>query len=143
MKSCGNISTDWSCSSGTKHHSVCIRKCEADFQAEAIKCKCRNDLCHWERKGRPCNQLSIPGPLDFDTKGLLETGSETGSETGNVSGEFLLRRENGQFSNSQNAADAINDNLLSQLFRDINMSHSKMTLNLNYYNNNYYKETTM
>ena len=135
MKSCGNISTDWSCSSGTKHHSVCIRKCEADFQAEAIKCKCRNDLCHWERKGRPCNQPSI---------GLLETGSETGSETGNVSGEFLLRRENGQFSNSQKlSADAINDNLLSQLFRDINMSNSKMTLNLNYYNNNYYKETTM
>ena len=129
LERCESIPADWNCSSSSKHHSVCIRQCQADEQAEAIKCKCKNNQCRWERKGKLCNQLQL-------------TGSQ-GTETGNESEQFLVRRENEQFLNGQGISELTDENALSQLFRDMHLANSgQMVLNINYYNN-YYKDSTM
>ena len=136
LERCESIPADWNCSSGPKHHSVCIRQCQADMQAEAIKCKCKNDLCRWERKGKPCNQFQLTGSQEYAHVG-------TGSETGNESEQLFIRRENGDFLNGQGISELTDENALSQLFRDIQLSNSgQMVFNINYYNN-YYKDSTM
>ena len=139
MKSCENISTDWKCSSGSKHHSVCIRSCQADFQSEAIKCKCKEgQICRWERKGKTCNQFH--GPQDTNTY-RLQAARYTEQDTGNTSGQFLIGQENGPLSDTE----PINDNLLlNQILRDIQFSNSgQMVFNVNYYNSNYPKYPTL
>ena len=111
-----------------------IRQCQADMQAEAIKCKCKNDLCRWERKGKPCNQSQLVGSQDH---------IQTGSETGNESEQFFIRRENGNLLNGEGISELTDENALSQLFRDIQLSNSgQMVFNINYYSN-YYKDPTI
>ena len=110
------------------------------MQAEAIKCKCKNDLCQWERKGKPCDQFRLTGSQEYTH---TVTGSETGSETGSDSEQFSIRRENGNLLNGQEISELTDENALSQLFRDIQLSNSgQMVFNINYYNN-YYKNSTM
>ena len=147
MKSCENISTDWNCSSGSKHHSVCIRSCQADFQSEAIKCKCKEgQICRWERKGKACNQFY--GSLDTNAY-KLQDARYTRQNTGNTSGQFLIRQENELLSDTvdhwTDLREPINDNLLlNQILRDIQFSNSgQMVFNVNYYNNNYSKYPTL
>ena len=140
IERCENIPADWNCSSGPKHHSVCIRQCQADVQAEAIKCKCKNNQCRWERKGKPCDQFRLTGSQeDID----IGTGSETGNESGNESEQYFIRRENGNLLSGQGISELTDDNAFSQLFRDIQLSNSgQMVFNINYYNN-FYKSPTM
>ena len=147
VKSCENISTDWNCSSGSKHHSVCIRSCQTDFQSEAIKCKCKNDqICRWERKGKACNQFH--GSQDTNAY-RLQGARNTGQDTGNTSGQFLFGQENrllsDQVDNWTDLGQPINDNLLfNQILRDIQFSNSgQMVFNVNYYNNNYHKDPSL
>ena len=136
IERCENIPADWNCSSGPKHHSVCIRQCQADVQAEAIKCKCKNNQCRWERKGKPCDQFRLAGSQED-----IDIG--TGSETGNESEQYFIRRENGNILSGQGISELTDDNAFSQLFRDIQLSNSgQMVLNINYYNN-YYKNPTI
>jgi len=127
IERCEIIPADWNCSSGSKHHSVCIRQCQADVQAEAIKCKCKNNQCHWERRGKPCENIDIG----------------TGSETGNESEQYFIRRENGNLLSGQGISELTDDSAFSQLFRDIQLSNSgQMVFNINYYKN-YYKDPTI
>ena len=136
IERCEIIPADWNCSSGSKHHSVCIRQCQADVQAEAIKCKCKNNQCRWERKGKPCDQFRLAGSQeDID----IGTGSETGIE----SEQYFIRRENGNLLNGQGVSELTDDSAFGQLFRDIQLSNSgQMVFNINYYSN-YYKDSTI
>ena len=106
------------------------------MQAEAIKCKCKNDQCRWERKGKPCDQFRLAGSQEDIDYG-------TGSETGNESEQYFIRRENGNLLSGQGISELTDDSAFSQLFRDIQLSNSgQMVFNINYYNN-YYKDPTI
>ena len=124
IESCENIPADWKCSSGSTNHSICMRQCPAGNQVETIKCKCKNDQCRWERKGKPCNQFSV-------------AGLEDNVHTGTLSEQLHIRRENEPFLNEQGSLTELTDEnglVLNQLFRDINLSNSgHMIFNVNYY----------
>ena len=107
-----------------------MRQCPAGNQVETIKCKCKNDQCRWEQKGKPCNQFSVASSQDNVYTGTL-------SGTGSESGQLHIRRENSPFLNEQGISTELTDEnglVLSQLFRDINLSNSgHMIFNVNYY----------
>ena len=78
-KRCGNISSDWSCSSGYNQHSVCFRTCLGNSQSESMKCKCKHRLCQWVQKGISCTWTtgrSNKGNLEWDSQSSQETLSD-------------------------------------------------------------------
>ena len=68
----------WSCSSGVNQHSVCIRSCLGDFQSESIKCKCKQHICQWVRKGNSCTRTehSNKANEEFDSQSSQEISSD-------------------------------------------------------------------
>ena len=57
-------------------HSVCIKQCPTDYHSESMKCKCKHNLCQWERKGKPCTwarRVQGPGPVEWDRSSSQET----------------------------------------------------------------------
>ena len=107
-----------------------MRQCPAGNQVETIKCKCKNDQCRWEQKGKLCNQFLIAGLEDNVHIGTL-------SGTGSESEQLSVKRENAPFLNEQGSLTELTDEnglVLNQLFRDINLSNSgHMIFNVNYY----------
>ena len=107
-----------------------MRQCPAGNQVETIKCKCKNDRCRWEQKGKPCNQFWVASSQDN-----VHTGTGSGTESESV--QLSIRRENAPLLNEQGSLTELTDengSVLNQLFRDINLSNSgHMIFNVNYY----------
>ena len=131
LKSCDTISADWNCSSGNSQQSVCMRKCSSDPHQESIKCKCKGNLCRWERKGKSCTWVRRLNPdliLVSDSSSQETYGNnnqkkenrETKSETEHLSVDSSFEPSNGQ---------VVLENDLSVEPEMINYSSSKLLRN--------------
>ena len=128
LKSCDTISADWNCSSGNSQQSVCMRKCSSDPHPETIKCKCKGNLCRWERKGKSCTWVRRLNPdliLASDSSSTETYGNnnrkienqETKSEADQLSVDSFYGPSNGQ---------AVSENDLSVEPEMMNYSSSKL-----------------
>lgn len=167
---CDDVAANWNCSSGQSQHSVCIRQCSTDYHSEAIKCKCKHQVCQWEQKGKSCTRTTlfnqdsvradVPLSKPFQFSHSPSQGLQTGAQT--VFGENFLRNDDeehrivqpqvlnftpggpraqrGMSAGTPGNAE-FDQNSFPQFLRDINLSNmGQMIFNVNYFNS--YASTT-